>query len=73
MLRVKSLIDDSRNFDGFTIGKFIVRSMFETTSTHAAPEIKISVLNQSYLKLTVHLYQHSESTCQKRKKHVQAT
>jgi len=38
MFRVKSLADDSRNAEGFTIGKSVVRSMFETTNTHGTPD-----------------------------------
>jgi len=37
-LRVKSLIVDSRNVDGFIITMFVVRSMFETTNTHVTPD-----------------------------------
>jgi hypothetical protein len=33
-LRIKSLIDEFRNVDGFITIKLVVRSMFETTSTH---------------------------------------
>jgi len=38
MLRVKSLIEDSRKVDGFIIGESKVRSMFETTNTHVTPD-----------------------------------
>jgi hypothetical protein len=38
MLRVKSLTDDSRKVDGFIMGKFVVRSMFDTTNTHVTPD-----------------------------------
>jgi hypothetical protein len=37
-LRVKPLIDDFRNSEGFILGKYVVRSMLETTSTHVTPE-----------------------------------
>jgi hypothetical protein len=38
MLRVKSLIEDSRKAEGFIIGVSKARSMFETTNTHVTPD-----------------------------------
>ena len=35
---MKSLINDSRNVEGFITGKSVVRSMFETTNTHGTPD-----------------------------------
>ena len=37
MLRVKSLIEDSRKTEGFKIGISVVRSTFETTNNHMTP------------------------------------
>ena len=38
MFRTESLIDDSRNVDGFIMRKPLVRSMLETTNTHVTPD-----------------------------------
>jgi hypothetical protein len=67
MLRVKSLIDDSRNWEGFITGNSVVRSMFETTNTHGTPDNRKAILPQSYLKLTVHYIAFKTITEQKRK------
>ena len=44
MLRVVSLILESRNVDGFITSKSVVRSMFETTNTHRTPVVEGDIL-----------------------------
>jgi hypothetical protein len=38
MLSVVSLIDESKNVEGFTIRESTVRSKLETTNTHVTPD-----------------------------------
>ncbi len=53
MLRMKSLTEDLRKADGFVTGVFVLRSMFETTSTQEAPDNRNPLTPFRYLKLTV--------------------
>lgn len=56
MLIMVSLIVDWRKVSGSIVGRFVVRSMFETTSTHVHRVMVGSVLQPAYLKLTVFFY-----------------
>jgi len=42
-----------RNADGFVMCAFVLRSMFETTSTQEAPDNRNQLTPFKYLKLTV--------------------
>jgi len=41
---MKSLKEDLRNSEGFVMGVFVFRSMFETTSKREAPDNGISLI-----------------------------
>lgn len=53
MLRMKSLTEDLRKADGFIMDAFVLRSMFETTSTQEAPDNRKQLTPFKYLKLTM--------------------
>ena len=57
MLRVASLIVESRNVAGFIICKLVVRSIFETTNTVIRHQVnQKALLLQLYLRLTINIF-----------------